>query len=121
ECHELPIRDTVIEFLNQNLSSEETAQVFLHLKENYPHRIFQNLFNNIGSHDTIRIATELGSDLRKIKLAFVLLLTFPGVPCIYYGDETALEGGKDPDNRRMYPWNKENAELVQFVKELNRE
>jgi alpha-glucosidase len=31
-------------------------------------------------------------------------MTFPGIPCIYYGDEIGLEGGDDPDNRRCMPW-----------------
>ena len=31
-------------------------------------------------------------------------MTMPGAPCIYYGDEAGVTGGKDPDNRRTYPW-----------------
>ena len=41
---------------------------------------------------------------------------FPGVPCIYYGDEAGLEGGKDPDNRRMFPWGKENKDIFDLYK-----
>jgi hypothetical protein len=37
-------------------------------------------------------------------LAFAVMLTNPGVPLIYYGDEVGLAGGGDPDNRRMMPW-----------------
>ena len=32
------------------------------------------------------------------------MLTNPGMPMIYYGDEVGLAGGGDPDNRRMMPW-----------------
>ena len=38
-------------------------------------------------------------------LAFGVLMTNPGIPLIYYGDEIGLAGGGDPDNRRMMPWN----------------
>jgi glycosidase len=31
-------------------------------------------------------------------------MTLPGAPCIYYGDEVGMEGGKDPDCRRAFPW-----------------
>jgi glycosidase len=36
--------------------------------------------------------------------AFVFLLTSPGVPLIYYGDEIGLPGAGDPDNRRFMQW-----------------
>jgi len=36
------------------------------------------------------------------------LMTYPGVPCIYYGDEIGLEGGPDPDNRRCMSWDEHN-------------
>ena len=40
----------------------------------------------------------------RLGLAFALMMTSPGVPLIYYGDEIGLAGGGDPDNRRMMPW-----------------
>ncbi len=40
----------------------------------------------------------------RLALAFAVLLTNPGVPLIYYGDEIGIAGGGDPDNRRMMPW-----------------
>lgn len=41
---------------------------------------------------------------RRLGLAFSVLLTIPGVPLIYYGDEIGIAGGADPDNRRMMYW-----------------
>ena len=35
--------------------------------------------------------------------AVLFQMTYPGTPCIYYGDEIGMEGGKDPDNRRAMP------------------
>ncbi len=40
----------------------------------------------------------------RLALAFAVMLTNPGIPLIYYGDEIGLAGGGDPDNRRMMPW-----------------
>jgi glycosidase len=40
----------------------------------------------------------------RLGLSFVVMMTNPGIPLIYYGDEIGLAGGGDPDNRRMMPW-----------------
>jgi cyclomaltodextrinase len=67
-------------------------------------------FNLLGSHDTMRFMTaamEAGQWAEeRVKLAVLMKMTFPGPPCIYYGDEVGVEGGKDPDCRRTFPWDK---------------
>lgn len=40
----------------------------------------------------------------RLGVAFAVMMTNPGIPLIYYGDEIGLAGGGDPDNRRMMPW-----------------
>ena len=59
----------------------------------------------LGSHDTVRIRTELGGRADRARQAAVLLLTVAGAPLVYYGDEVGMEGGEDPDNRRCMEWN----------------
>ncbi|MFA9492266.1 MAG: alpha-amylase family glycosyl hydrolase, partial [Anaerolineales bacterium] len=61
----------------------------------------------LGSHDTVRLATALKSDEQRILTAFTFQFFFPGAPAIYYGDEVGLKGGKDPDNRRAFIWEKD--------------
>jgi neopullulanase len=60
-------------------------------------------YNLIGSHDTPRARTVMGGSAARLRLATLLQLTLPGTPSIYYGDELAMEGTADPDNRRGYP------------------
>jgi alpha-glucosidase len=60
--------------------------------------------NLLGSHDTPRLLTELGGDLRRLQLAMTLLFTRPGVPCVYYGDEIGLQGAGDPFCRACFDW-----------------
>jgi neopullulanase len=67
----------------------------------YPHP--ETLVTFIGNHDQRRFLGEEGSSVAKLKAAFSLLLTLRGIPQIYYGDEIAMTGGGDPDNRRDFP------------------
>ncbi len=62
------------------------------------------MLNLLDSHDTERFLTRVGGDAEKHRAALALLFFFPGVPCVYYGDEIGLEGGYDPDCRRCFPW-----------------
>ena len=52
--------------------------------------------------------------------AVVLMMTWPGAPTIYYGDEAGVCGFTDPDNRRTYPWGREDKEMIRFHRELIR-
>ncbi len=57
----------------------------------------------LGNHDHSRFLSEPGSNVQKLKAAFSLLLALRGIPQIYAGDEIAMTGGDDPDNRRDFP------------------
>jgi glycosidase len=62
-----------------------------------------NLVTFLGLHDVSRFMSEPGATPEGLKLAFTFLGTARGTPLIYYGDEIALPGGNDPDNRREFP------------------
>ena len=49
-------------------------------------------------------AANLAIGKRRVELASLIQFTLPGAPTIYYGDEVALTGADDPDDRRTYPW-----------------
>jgi cyclomaltodextrinase len=72
----------------------------------YDWEIAQAQLNLLDSHDTARLLSIAGGDKNTVKLATLLLLTAPGAPSIYYGDEISLPGGYDPDCRRAFPWDK---------------
>lgn len=63
----------------------------------------QVLVTHNGNHDTKRFMGETGATRDKLKLAFSILLAARGIPQLYSGEEIAMEGGDDPDNRRDFP------------------
>ena len=77
----------------------------------YPEQATAVMLNLLGSHDTARPMTVAKGDVATLQLMTAMQFTFEGAPCIYYGDEIGLEGGKDPDCRRCYPWNKPSNTL----------
>ncbi len=62
------------------------------------------MFNQLDSHDTARFKSLLGRDVARLPLAVVWLFCWPGVPCIYYGDEVGVDGNNDPFCRKPFPW-----------------
>jgi cyclomaltodextrinase len=75
-------------------------------------------FNLLDSHDTPRFVTSAKGDQASYRLSTLFMLTYPGAPCIYYGDEIGLEGRQDPGCRAAFPWNetKWDHDLRGFVK-----
>ena len=94
----------------------------------------QTAMNELSNHDHSRFLTRtnrrvgrmntLGSDAASqgidkgvMREAVVMQMTWVGAPTVYYGDEAGVCGFTDPDNRRTYPWGKEDQELLSFHKE----
>ena len=123
-----PFRAHIIDFILGNIDGKVCMRRLESLRENYPKENFYAMMNLIGSHDMIRIMTVFGEapyydkmptldqinfkldeeheKLAKSRLLMAALwqMTYPGVPCVYYGDEIAMQGFKDPTNRRPYKW-----------------
>ena len=59
-------------------------------------------------------AAEEDIDISVLRTAVVIQMTWPGAPTVYYGDEAGVCGFTDPDNRRTYPWGRENEDLIRF-------
>jgi glycosidase len=81
----------------------------------YPHPDFLVPF--FANHDVPRFASMPGSSIAKVKLAFGLTLTLRGIPELYYGDEIAMPGGNDPDNRHDFPGGWHDDEKNAFTPE----
>ena len=71
--------------------------------------------NTLGSE-----AASQGINKAVMREAVLIQMTWPGAPTVYYGDEAGLCGFTDPDNRRTYPWGREDQKLIDFHREMIR-
>jgi neopullulanase len=70
----------------------------------YHPQIVHAQLNMLGSHDTARLRTLVGGDLRTVSLLYLCQMTVAGPPNIFYGDEIGLAGGHEPECRPAFPW-----------------
>ena len=114
-------RKAVMKYLfDENpISTEEFCN---RLQEAFPVGRGDIPMNLLGSHDTTRLKSQPCAGWERIKFALTLMFFMPGAPCIYYGEELGMLGGKDPDNRRSVPWEKlpemQQEPVYALVKEL---
>lgn len=120
-----PLKDEVIDFLNNHHQGEVLAKGMTKLWENYPRNAFQHLMNILSTHDTERILTVLEKSSEdevetrnKHRIALLIWAFMPGIPSIYYGDEWGYRGGKEPENRRCFVENKGDFEINELFKEI---
>ncbi len=137
-----PFRTAILNFVkfkNSNEFSEEVMSIY----ENYPKPALDTALNSLSTHDTVRAITFIGSknpylESRKeqsetflsneeyqnakqlLILAYVLLFTLPGIPCIYYGDEIGMQGYKDPFNRMFFSWEDMDLDILNSIKNLTK-
>ncbi|MGW8319242.1 MAG: alpha-amylase family glycosyl hydrolase [Candidatus Promineifilaceae bacterium] len=71
----------------------------------------QALLNLLDSHDTARLISLSRGDTSSVRLATLFQMTYPGAPCVYYGDEVGLRGSesydepfRDCEARFAFPW-----------------
>ncbi len=134
-----PFRTALLAYL-QGGDADAFRESMETLRENYPPEAYASAMNFLGTHDTPRILTVLGADsvpadkaeraafrlspaqrqrgLELVRLAALVLFTFPGSPTVYYGDEAGMEGFEDPLNRGTYPWGREDSALLDYFARL---
>lgn len=98
----------------------QSLQVAMNELSNHDHSRFMTRTNgrvgrvaSVGSK-----AAEEGIKPSVMREAVMIQMTWPGAPTIYYGDEAGLCGWTDPDDRRTYPWGREDKELIRYHREM---
>lgn len=142
-----PLRNAFIDAALCRIDAYEFNRRIMSLKENYPKQAFYSLLNIISSHDVERIVTLMGGvptrheidreeqakfkldgytlslARKRTKLIMGMVMTMPGVPCLFYGDELGVQGYGDPFCRAPFPWDKmdeidPNGEMRNWIKSL---
>ena len=126
-----PVRMAILSFVKDG-DAEWFYHILTELYGSYPRCTLDSLMNLLGTHDTERILTVLGSDeedfdrsneqlahatlslekrllaIERLKIAATIQYTVFGIPSVFYGDEMGMEGYHDPFCRRPFPWHKQN-------------
>ena len=100
--------------------STPSMQSAMNELSNHDHSRFLTRTNHmVGRTGTLgHEAAEKNIDKAVFREAVVIQMTWMGAPTIYYGDEAGVCGFTDPDNRRTYPWGREDKEMISFHRDL---
>lgn len=108
--------------MEYHMSRYHTPSLMVSMNElsNHDHSRFLTRTNSrVGrTHSVGAEAANEGIDKSIFRMAVLMQMTWPGAPTIYYGDEAGVCGWTDPDNRRSYPWGKEDKKLIQYHKDM---
>ncbi|HJS17099.1 MAG TPA: glycoside hydrolase family 13 protein [Anaerolineales bacterium] len=106
--------------IHHTIDAHEFANRIDHNLGLYKRDVTYAQLNLLDSHDTPRFLSCASGDKDSLKLAWLFMFTYPGAPCLYYGDEIGLDGQHDPDCRKSFPWeeSKWDQNLLSYSKEL---
>lgn len=99
-----------------------SLEVAMNELSNHDHSRFLTRTNRVVGRtaDKGAKAAEENVNVAVMREAVVMQMTWVGAPTLYYGDEAGVCGFTDPDNRRTYPWGKEDQELIEFHRRMIR-
>ena len=127
--------------LGKGKPAEQTATEIMTLCEHYPAPAMDTALNFLSTHDTERALTVLADEpangrgrawqsgrsvtgeayeegMLLLRMAYAIIYTLPGVPCLYYGDEIGMQGYRDPFNRAFYRWDTREERLRPVLAQL---
>lgn len=105
-------------FALENINTEEFNSRVTNMLMRYRKQALLSQLNLLDSHDVSRFLSLCGGNERKMELAVVFLMTFPGMPCVFYGDELGVMGEEEREYRKAMPWESVRGNLFYLYKEL---
>ena len=104
--------------MSYHMSRMQTPSLMVAMNQlsNHDHSRFLTRTNQVVGRIGSVGAEKANEGVKKgvLREAVMIQMTWPGAPTLYYGDEAGLCGWTDPDNRRTYPWGKEDYELIEY-------
>ena len=135
-----PFKNAVLDFV-KGKPAEQAMTEILTICEHYPAPAMDTVLNFLSTHDTERALTVIADEpangrgrawqsgrcvtgdayeegLLRLRMAYAIIYTLPGVPCLYYGDEIAMQGYRDPFNRAFFRWDAHEQRLRPVLAQL---
>ena len=135
-----PFRNAVLSFIKGD-STLAVAEQIMNICEHYPAPALHTLMNFMSTHDTERAITAIANEpadgkdrywqsgrllghhhynygVRMLCMSYAIIFTLPGIPSIYYGDEVAMQGYRDPFNRAYFSWNSSEHRIRPVLRRL---
>ena len=135
-----PFKNAVLDFVKSKPAEQAMTEI-LTICEHYPAPAMDTALNFLSTHDTERALTVIADEpangrgrawqsgrcvtgdayeegLLRLRMAYAIIYTLPGVPCLYYGDEIAMQGYRDPFNRAFFRWDAHEQRLRPVLAQL---
>ncbi len=104
-------------FAQSAIDAADFADRLTHMVMRYQVQTVPAQLNLLDSHDVSRFLSLCGGDLRKYRLAVLLMMTFVGMPTVFYGDEWGMTGLLEAEYRAPMPWNGGREDLFRFYRQ----
>ncbi len=103
-------------FAKNAIDAAEFASRVTHMLLRYKLQTVPAQLNLLDSHDVSRFLSLCNGDLRRYRLAILFMMTFVGMPTVFYGDELGMMGIVEHEYRQPMPWKAGSNELREFFK-----
>ena len=103
-------------FAEQSIDAADFAGRITNMLMRYRVQTVPAQLNLLDSHDVSRFLSLCNGDTTKYKLAILFMMTFVGMPTVFYGDELGIQGILEEEYRHPMPWNGGDVELYAFFK-----
>lgn len=103
-------------FAEQSIDAADFSGRITNMLLRYKKQITSAQLNLLDSHDVSRFLSLCDGDTEKYKLAILFMMTFIGMPTIFYGDELGIQGVSEVEYRHPMPWNGVDTELRDFFR-----